>query len=361
MIVLKLVRLGLGLEREGDDVINIDADTWTEVFRQLKDQALLGVAFAGLERLKKECAPPKNLLLQWLGVAENIKRRNNVMDSAAVTLSESLHADGWRFCILKGQTVARMYPRPELRQSGDIDVWIFGRKDGERVTRRKIIQYLERNGRKVQICYLHADGIVMNGNVSVEVHFRPSFSVNPFMNARLQKEFQKLSESPDFPSAGVLKIPAATYEFNRLFMLHHVYRHLFSEGIGMRQVVDYAMLLMQRTSVRDVAFEKTLKRLGMLRFARGLMWILHNCLNVDEKHLYTLCDEREGRFIFGEILRSGNFGAASAAGSEKRSKWGRFEKKERRNVSFLTKYPSEVFWYVPFTVWETLRYKIPHI
>lgn len=363
-VFFKLIRLGLGLEKQGDTDISLDHQSWVELFKEMQNQALLGIGFDGLQRLPKQNLPPRPLLLQWMAISEQIKRRNRELDDAANSLSRKLDKDGWLFCILKGQTVAQMYPNPAMRQSGDIDVWIYGRKTQEKTSRKAIIRYLEQGGRKVKLCYLHADDITIQGNISVEVHFHPSFSVCPWKNARLQTALSALTVSDCFPASCDLgngnSIPAATFEFNRLFMLHHIYRHLFSEGIGMRHVVDYAMLLKQRATGIDPEFENTLQKLGLLHFAQGIMWILQHCLNVPTDCLYTSGNKQEGEFLLTEIMRSGNFGQSNNAGMKHDTKWQRFSLKTRRNLSFIQKYPAEVLCYIPFAAFETLAYKLTH-
>lgn len=356
---LKLIRLGLGLEQEGDNALHLDEKGWNSLLKQLNDHALMGIGFAGVQRLAKQNMPPRPLLLQWIAIAEQIKQRNAVLDKSVVKVSKKLDDDGWRFCVLKGQTVARYYPTPSLRQSGDIDVWIYGRKDGKKAGRKEIIRYLERKGRKVKLCYLHADGIIVDGDVLVEVHFHPSFSVCPWKNNQLQSALEQMA-TPVTCDINEMSVPSATYEFNRLFMLHHIYRHLFSEGIGMRQIIDYAMLLLQRHDGIDHNFEKELRQLGMLPFAQGILWILSEKLNVPQDCLYTNVDIAEGQYLFNEILRSGNFGHASGENTPHDTKWQRFANKAKHNMSFVRKYPAEVLWYVPFEIYETIAYKIPH-
>lgn len=359
--LFKLIRLGLGLglERDDDSSLYLDERGWNALFTRLQEHALIGIVFAGVQKLPKTSVPTRRMLLQWFGATEQIKQRNATLDKSVVKLCKRLDDDGWLFCILKGQTVARYYPEPALRQSGDIDVWIYGRKNGSRVSRKDIINYLEQKGRKVKLCYLHADGITVDGDVSVEVHFHPSFSVCPWRNICLQSALNKLYVPNDCEINGA-DVPAANYEFNRLFMLHHIYRHLFSEGVGLRQIVDYAMLLTQRNDGIDHNVERQLQKLGMLKFAQGIMWILSECLNVPSKCLYTNMDEKEGRYLLNEIMRSGNFGQASDEKKPHDTKWQRFANKAKHNVSFIWKYPNEVLWYAPFSIYETIAYKIPH-
>ena len=48
---------------------------WKELYRIAKKQALLGVLFYGIQRLPKELAPEQKLLMQWMVMAEQIRKR----------------------------------------------------------------------------------------------------------------------------------------------------------------------------------------------------------------------------------------------------------------------------------------------
>ena len=51
-----------------------DAD-WKVLYAIAKKQALLGVLFYGIRRLPKELAPEQKLLMQWMVMAEQIRKR----------------------------------------------------------------------------------------------------------------------------------------------------------------------------------------------------------------------------------------------------------------------------------------------
>ena len=73
----------------------------------------------------------------------------------------------------------------------------------------------------------------------VEVHFLPSWMYNPSTNKELQKFFDMQSERQfgNYDSeAGFIH---TTIEFDLVFSIVHIYRHIFSEGIGLRQLMDY--------------------------------------------------------------------------------------------------------------------------
>jgi len=85
--------------------------------------------------------------------------------------------------------------------------------------------------------------------------------------------------------------------------------HFFVEGIGLRQFIDYFYVLrkLHEENCSD-NFEELFEYLGMLKFARGVMWIEREILGLGDKYLITASDERLGKAILKEIEEGGNFG-----------------------------------------------------
>ena len=83
--------------------------------------------------------------------------------------------------------------------------------------------------------------------VPVELHFFPCSMNNPIYHARLQNWFKRNADLqcshivglPD--GAGDIAIP--TSAFNVVYQLTHLYHHFFDEGIGMRQIIDYFLVV----------------------------------------------------------------------------------------------------------------------
>ena len=94
-------------------------------------QAILGLCFDGIERLGEEYPEEqrlnpigRELLMTWMGKAQQIRRQNRKVNTVASKLFSMLREDGLRCSILKGQGNALMYPNPYSRTPGDIDVWV---------------------------------------------------------------------------------------------------------------------------------------------------------------------------------------------------------------------------------------------
>ena len=215
---------------------------WQELYSFASKQAILGLCFEGIERLGKEYPEElrlnpigRELLMTWMGKAQQIRRQNMKVNAVAGKLFPMLREDGMRCCVLKGQGNALMYPNPYSRTPGDIDVWI-------NASRERIMEYAQKRfelGDDIRLQHLETS----LDSVSVELHFFPCSMNNPIYHTRLQKWFRRNADLqcshivglPD--GAGDIAIP--TTAFNVIYQLCHLYHHFFDEGIGMRQIIDY--------------------------------------------------------------------------------------------------------------------------
>ena len=219
---------------------------WQELYSFASKQALLGLCFEGIERLGKEYPEElkqnpigRELLMYWMGKAQQIRRQNMKVNGVAAKLYSKFRKDGLRCCILKGQGNALVYPNPYSRTPGDIDVWV-------NASREDITDYAKTHFEiGDDIRYQHIETSV--DGVPVELHFFPCTMNNPIYNARLQKWFKRnadlqCSNVVSLPD-GIGKIAIPTTAFNVIYQLTHLYHHFFDEGIGMRQIIDYFLVV----------------------------------------------------------------------------------------------------------------------
>ena len=219
---------------------------WQELYSFASKQALLVLCFEGIERLGEEYPEEmkrnpigRELLMNWMGKAQQIRRQNMKVNAVAGKLFAMLREDGMRCCVLKGQGNALMYPNPYSRTPGDIDVWIHA-------SRERIMEYAQKRFELEDDIRLQHLETSLDG-VPVELHFFPCSMNNPIYNARLQKWFRRNADLqyshivglPD--GAGDIAIP--TSPFNVVYQLCHLYHHFFDEGIGMRQIIDYFLVV----------------------------------------------------------------------------------------------------------------------
>ena len=231
---------------KGDMSSVVTGMDWQELYSFASKQALQGLCFEGIERLGEEYPEKlkqnpigRELLMTWMGKAQQIRRQNRKVNTVASKLFSMLREDGLRCCVLKGQGNALMYPNPYSRTPGDIDVWIDA-------SRERIMEYAQNKFELEDDIRLQHLETSLDG-VPIELHFFPCSMNNPIYHARLQKWFRRNADLqcshivglPD--GAGDIAIP--TTAFNVIYQLTHLYHHFFDEGIGMRQIIDYFLVV----------------------------------------------------------------------------------------------------------------------
>lgn len=369
---LALVKLSLG--HTLDELLLSEEIDWPKLLKISSQQALVGVTFNGLQKMPIRKMTDKSTVMKWLAMTEAIKKRNLTINMRSVELSESLHEDGFDNVILKGQGIAQLYKVKNedgvyndlslMRTSGDIDVWVGGSRDD-------VLNEAKRLGCIDGVVYHNVKCSVFS-DVPVEIHFTPSWLCNYFRNRSLQKWFKSqfyfcVVNKIYFSDIGAISVP--TLGFNRIFILQHIYRHLFGDGIGLRQLMDYYFVLQaSRENLSDSEWEQSkeetmtlLHQFGMKKFCEAVMFIMREAFGMSEEAMLCKPNEKEGLFLLGEIMQAGNFGH-----SDKRivhvlseSKLHSFFRITKQNFRFIRHYKEEVFWNPIYRVWHFLwrKYK----
>lgn len=325
------------------------ASDWEQLYHMAKKHALLGVCFFGVQRLphgQRENLPMK-IKMQWIAVASEIERRNEVLDERCVQLQRGLEKDGFKCAILKGQGNAALYNSSielsKLRQSGDIDVWVSGGM-------KKTLAYCREKFGQVEYDYINAHVPVFK-DVDVELHWRAQAMTNLFMNRKLQRWLDSdevnammIGKKLTLQNGGEITVPSS--EFNIFYQMLHCYHHMFESGLGLRQLMDYYYLLKSSTDITDKKeLAKKFKQFGMDRFASAVMWIMQEFFCLEDRYLLCEPDEKEGRFILREVMIGGNFGHHDQRIIMKGSSKLQFLFSSiQHNWHLATRYPSEFFW-----------------
>ena len=344
---------------------------WNYLFNEAQRQAVVGIMVAGLERLPKNQRPPQILLLQWIGLCQQLGAQNTLTTKTCHSICDRLKNDGFKACVLKGQSNYRYYPAAmkNRRNCGDIDVWIQTEPDGrsKRYNVRRVIEYVQNHYDMNGLCWLHTSHVEKSG-VPVEIHLRASFMSEPCKNRRFQKHFADVDACRTFAELDGVEIPCLKVDEDVVYQMNHIYRHLIDEGVGLRQVVDYYFLLQTWNKQHTRSKEETMKIiswLGMKRFAGALMYVLREVCGMPAECL--LCEPlvKDGRFLKEEILMSGNFGHGDprkgnvATGGYLKSRLSQASRRFKRNMRFFASYPGEVIWEpivrVEHFIWKKLR------
>ena len=360
----QLLRLAIDVS---DEIPQIQPGEWTELYKTAKKQSLTALLFDGVRKIGKDANINENLLLKWMGESMMAEKRNLRVNETVTKIAGWFQKKGFRTCVLKGQGNALMYPNPLHRTAGDIDIWVSGKP-------RDVIRFVHTVAPKQKASYHHIDFPAVDG-IPVEVHYRPCYMQSLLHNHRLQQYFLQHAEE-QFSHLGEIgdkKVAVPTAPFNAVFQLVHIYNHLFQEGIGMRQLVDYYFVLenlpqiAQRTqkpfylntdstdqtnqgdspsvssvvSVGEYPLQHDMQRLGLWKFAGAVMWVLHEVLELDESKMIAPMDEKRGKLLLADILTGGNFGRHDKRNNVEKGTIGHNIQRFKRDLRLVKYYPAE--------------------
>ena len=256
-VFLRLVRLGIGNvnvddnDRSAEGRLqgkNLDLGLWSgvdwEAVKALAErQGLSAVMADGIECLPKEARPPKPVMLQLIGeVLQNYEYRHELYRRAIAELAGFYNSHGFQMMVLKGYACALDWPKPEHRQSGDIDIWLFGK---QKEADAALGSWFKVQGSKTEIDNSHhhhtvfywRDFMVENHYDFINVHHHRS-------NAAFEQILKKFGED-DSHSVELYgeRVYLPSPDLHVLFLLKHMMLHFASGEISLRQVLDWGFFV----------------------------------------------------------------------------------------------------------------------
>ena len=349
-----LIRVTIGRQNRLSRILS--SEEWQGLYELSLKHAIAGVTFAGARGLQKSGLNiPQEVYWQWLGLASQVQQRNEVMNAHCIEACNRLQKAGFKTCILKGQGVAQLYESKLsiLRQSGDIDLWVDGGM-------KRALSWAKKEYGDIAFDYINAH-VPMFKETEVELHWRVSSMNNLFKNLKLQNWIKKnknelQNTTIEFPN-GVGAVPVPSLEFNRYYILLHCYNHIFSEGLGLRQIMDSYFVLAQNIfdKAKDSDFRKFfLDSLGLRRFASAMMWIMGYVFGLEKEKMLCEPDEKEGRYILNEVMQNGNMGHHDQRIKRvsKNAKIQSVAASIQHTWHLATHYPSEFLWTPVWIAWH---------
>lgn len=280
--LLILLRLGLENSFPEDenlsDFIVLSADKWTQLEDVAQKQGVLGIALDGIERLEatrygftKQL--PIEQKLDWIGQVMMIEQANQHQKKVMNELAAKWNQEGCRVMVMKGQANGILYPKPEHRSTGDIDCYLFeDYARGNTIARNYGANVDEGWYKHSQIVFKEE----LFENHQYFVHTRQGKK-----SKRLQEELEQALDVDKwncFPGSKVLLPPV---QWNAMFLTYHACAHFVSEGLLLKQLLDWAMFIKAAEYKIDwTAFYDFCERYNYRRFVDAVTTISVNSLGV---------------------------------------------------------------------------------
>lgn len=357
---LELLRAGLWGRPADPALFPIGGTDWKAVLRIAREQTVPVIIADGIETLPEDRWPAKGTMMKIIMIRVKTSQMHHLLNTTLNKIVNALDAENIPSVLLKGQGVAQNYMKPESRNCGDIDLYT-GPVGYERAC--EIISEMNQGAHKVEEesqrhMHLHLNGI------EIEVHRLASKMPGKKLNESFQ-HWTKESIDDHFCSDELklwdnngTNIHLATGTFDAFFILYHAVRHMFSEGVGFRQICDWTMYLHRHhAEINSKELAKRLREFHMETIWREFSILAVNALGLpaNELPIYPegMCTDASGKLkgsaktdkILNHIFISGNFGRFDVNGRDHsqapylKRKWRSFRFQSIRLIKLFRLFP----------------------
>ena len=342
-----LLRAGLWGKAPDASLFGAGTD-WAALLAAAKKQSVQAVVLDGVQLLPADCRPPKPIYLQWCALSLHTEEQNELLNRELNHLYALMRANGIEPVLVKGQAVAQCYRHPEHRRCGDIDFYI-GLEDYERANALLRPEATQEEEEIFKHACMHWHGVIVENHRILISLSRPA----------ADRRMQQLTAAwgRDKAACPLLRVgetearvpPAA---FHTAYVLTHAALHFLNEGIGMRQVCDWACLLHAHHTddeLREVA--RLLRCFGLARAARLFGALLVRQLDFPAEWLPVPCgpkDFAKAEWLLQDIWAGGNFGVGQHRKRPRgywAGKWYTLRRVVKRCWQMGALAPGEAFWY----------------
>lgn len=278
---------------------------WVALDTMAKQQGVVALAYDGAVALKAQL--PDEIRQKWNQQTLMSVMKNERLLAAQDQVLGWLEAAEIPAVVLKGSTVARYYPQPDLRVLGDVDILIP--KDKVEQAKEIMLQHS-------YACHEsdHEFHLAFGKNgTCVELHYDVTKLPDSRGGEMTEKETTRFLDCRDQAQVSGHAFPILTESHQALSLLLHMVRHMIAGGIGLRQLCDWAMYV---ASVDPQSFAGNtapmLDRCGLLRYAEVATLTCVQYLRLPEKHA-AWCrsvDQEYAQLFIRDVFFGGNMGRA---------------------------------------------------
>jgi len=302
--IVELVKGALGQEMNDALLSHIDLEKLLDI---AQGQAVAGIVMEGLEKLSPTKDFDKTIIRQWIAVWMNIQQINSLHVKALKSIYGLLSSKNIPVAFMKGLTVAQRYPQPLSRTAGDID-FIVAKDDFKRTLKAleeiAVVDY--------DLVHEH-HGMAHIGGITVEPHYK----VHNYQYKSNDRAMQEIFNE-NFPSSlrtisiDGEQIPIFPPTMESVFLVSHMVNHVYEEGLGLRQVIDYRQMLEKDgCKINWTLHAKYLQRMHMTRAFHIFTRICEKYLGLPTDICNLHYSSNELRFadkMLDDIMKVGNFG-----------------------------------------------------
>lgn len=285
---------------------------WNSILKIARRQAVLGIVaktIVGNTGLQDSVPNTLRLKLKSFIVA-NVMTSNHIID-VIKRVCTLLNDNGVDCVLLKGAGLAQYYPYPELRQCGDIDIFV----DQEHLykTHEVLTTISDSVDDKLYVdCGKHFKAVVENIEVEVHKHLS-SHVIKPYSAVFAELSSKGLTSDLDTVNINSFDIHTPECTFNAFYIFDHIFEHFLTSGVGLRQMCDWMMFLHNNYGkINTDALYEMLQKMDMLQPWKIFGNVLVRYMGLSQDRFPFYEEDSRSEIVLRYIIEDGNFGKDSA-------------------------------------------------
>ncbi len=283
---------------------------WTQMFKMAARQGLLAIAWDALEELQAEYGGlcrgmSRETKIRWALSIKNIEEVHLRQREALKELAGIFAESGMRVMVLKGLGLAEMYPRPEHRECGDLDIYLFGDFEKGNEVMRKMGIAVEYDGTKHSKFYYKG--------IPVENHKNFLNVTTTRVDKDLERELIRILQEQKCGSLdlGGITVVVPPPDFQMIFLTRHTITHFLASGLVLRHLYDFGIFYSAHAQEVDLdRIEKIFKRESQHKLYRAFLDVLQIYLGMPARKI------KAGSSKGDKALRTHNHGIDNQAVDE---------------------------------------------
>lgn len=280
-----------------------------EIMRMAEEQAVVGLVVDAI--IQNNISIGKSAPIKLFALSRQIKTANVSLNKEIAEFVRLMASNNVEYYIVKGQTAAALYRNPYVRMSGDIDFCTKNYGKASDIINKEWNAKLPERLIEKEASFAH------NGAL-YEIHR----TLVEFGSKRHQRYWEQLMEtSPDFIEVDDAQVKTLEPTLYAVYVFLHLFFHFIHEGVGLRQLCDWAIVLyVWKNRIDKNKLQEILQELGMEKAYCAFGYILIEKLKLEYFPLaISVKDIETSHKILKDIMRVGNFGKYGR--KDKKGKW----------------------------------------
>ena len=295
------------LKGEKVNMEDVAPEQWREILAMAEEHKLLPMVLDALG----DCPGLQNMEMAQLAAFRRQARHHVMMQTLRtgefLTLNRSLRAAGIQPLVVKGLICRQLYPKPDLRPSGDEDVLVSEDQFPLccRLMREAGLTPGTEDPEASEIPFRKT-----GSPLYIELHkhlFEPRSQACGDLNRFFGDVFERAVE----PEIGAERVATMAPTDHLLYLICHAFKHFLHSGFGIRPVCDIVLFAEKYGS--EICWEQVLRCCGEIRavrFAAAIFRIGENYLDVAAPGMFrgVKADEMP---MLKDLLEGGLYGDSS--------------------------------------------------